>query len=736
MKFFFLIFYLSIIGCLQAQYVNNAQAYQLKISRCSDAIKVDGELSEASWQSADKATDFWEIIFSDKERARQKTEVKLAYDDHFLYVSVRAQDTTPYISNSLKRDVNGHLSDAIWMGLDPLNQKTNGYLFYLTAFNVQGDEAYSASGLENLSFTWDTKWFSAAKRYDNYWTAEMAVPFKSFRYSHEKTVWGINFYRVDAKNGQYSAWTKIPININWNDFGYYGALVWEDSPPAPGKNISFLPYITGSLSKDKEANTPVNGSFNTGFDAKVAVTPSLNLDLTVNPDFSQVEVDQQVTNLTRFNIFFPERRPFFLENADLYSDVGFTGIRPFYSRTIGLDPSGNPIPIIGGARLSGNVSKDWRVGVMNMQTGSRGDFAAQNYTAATVKRQVLKRSGIGAYFLNRQGFMTREQKALHPLEAYGRNAGVEARFTSNTTKWNAYGGYHISSKPGIDKKNHFINAGAKYSAAKVEAVVNYNEVGTNYYTDMGFVGLLYNYDAQLDSVIRLGFKQGLAQAQYRIVPKKGAVYTHLLGVENLTILNPDNTLNDQLNRIRYFINFKNRSELNLRLDRQDTRLLFYTRFTENHPLPPRKYVYNQWNIQYTSDVRKEVTYSLNYRQGGFYNGTLFSLVTSLNYRLQHWGNINMGVGYNKLRFPDPYGEAEFFLINPRIEIYFSNKIFWTTFLQYNTQINNFNINSRLQWRYKPMSDFFLVYTDNYFSDPFFKSKNRAVVFKANYWLNL
>lgn len=730
----FLLLFIS--AFVLAQTPDNSQLYKIKIAKATEPITIDGELTEAIWQTADSATDFWEIILRDKDRAKRRTVCRIAYDEQFLYISAYVHDTIPYISNSLKRDVGGPLSDDIWIALDPLNQKTNAFVFWLSAYGVQGDDAYSANKLNNLTFTWDAKWFSATKKYSDHWTAEIAIPFKSIRYNSDKTVWGINFFRVDVKNGQYNGWTKIPININWNDIGYFGSLIWDAPPPSPGKNISVIPYITGSSIQNKSANTPTKGKFNAGFDAKLAVSPSLNLDLSVNPDFSNVEVDQQVTNLTRFNILFPERRTFFLENADIYNDIGYETLRPFYSRTIGLDPFGNTIPIIGGARLSGNINQDWRIGVMNMQTNRQGEFAAQNYTAAAVKRQLLKRSNISGYFFNRQGFLNEQQKQKNPLDEYGRNAGIETRFISNTTKWKANVGYHLSMKPSIDKQNYFINLGAEYSTSKIKATAYYNDVASGYYTDMGFIPLIANYDARLDSVIRAGFKQIATTAEYRIVPKKGGVNSHLIGYENLLILNTNSTLNDLLNRLRYSINFKNRSEFNVRIDRQDTRLLYFTKFTKAEPLPPGKYVYTQWNLEFRSDVRKPLTWSVNYRQGDFYNGDLFSMVTSVNYRFHHRANVSMGFGYNKLVFPEPFGTRELILINPRIEIYFTNNLYWTTFLQYNTQINNFNINSRIQWRYKPMSDFFLVYTDNYFSDPFLKNKNRAIVFKANYWLNL
>ena len=202
----------------------------------------------------------------------------------------------------------------------------------------------------------------------------MAIPFKSIRYPADKKTWGINFVRVDTKTNEYSTWTNVPVNFSTHDVGYTGALIWEDAPPKPGSNTVFVPFVTTEVTENRAGNEPVSAKPNAGFDAKIGLTSSLNLDLTVNPDFSQIEVDRQVTNLTRFNIFFPERRTFFLENADLFSGYGIDPIRPFYSRRIGLDKNGNKIPILFGARITGNIAKKTRIGFMNMQTGSTGNL--------------------------------------------------------------------------------------------------------------------------------------------------------------------------------------------------------------------------------------------------------------------------------------------------------------------------------------------------------------------------
>lgn len=712
------------------------QRYSLNLTHSAEKITLDGELSEPVWQTSQAATNFWEMIFRDQDKAHKQTEFRVAYNNQFLYFAATAYDSLPYEATTRKRDANLGENDGVGFIIDPLNQHSNGFFFWVSPGNVQIEDVVSANNSQNMTFSWDNKWFSATKQYADRWTAEIAIPFTSIRYAADRLVWGIGFYRIDMKGGQYSSWAKIPLNIEWNDLGYLGALRWNTPPPSPGKNISFIPYATGAISSNGETTKAVQGKFNAGLDAKVAVTTSLNLDLTLNPDFSQVDVDQQVTNLTRFDIFFPEKRTFFLENADLYTDIGYPLIQPFYSRTIGLDKAGNIIPILGGARLSGNINKNLRIAVMNMQTRRKEAFAAQNYTAISVKRQVLKRSTLGCYILNREGFMSEAEKQRSPLEQYGRNAGIEARYTSNTTKWKGFAGYNYSFKPQISKKNTFLSSGIEYSVKKVGVKLHFNNVGTNYYADMGFIGRINNYDAHLDTVYRMGFKQLFNQVEYRTIPKKKNIQNILWGLENQVTWNPDGTLNDQLNRLRSFVYFSNRSELQFRVDWQLTKLLYYTKFTDFEPLPPARYSYTQWNVDYVSDYRKKFSYKLSVRQGAFYNGNLLSLASAFNFRFGNWSNLNLYFEYNKLRFPSPYGATQLFLIGPRMEVYFSNNLFWTTFLQYNTQANNFNINSRVQWRYKPMSDVFLVFTDNYFSTPFLKNKNRAIVLKLNYWLNL
>ena len=711
--------------------------FKIDISKASSPIKIDGLLDEETWTTAKETENFWRKWPNDIGLPRRQTYVKMSYDDNFLYIAFKAMDTNYYVAQTLKRDQGFLMSDAVAIAIDPVNQRTNGFLFSVTPYNVQSEDLISTgSSSDEITFSWDNKWFSATSRHETYWIAEIAIPFKTLRFKEGKKRWGINFVRNDVKSNEFSTWTDMPTNFPFYDFGYSGSLNWDQAPPVPGTNISLIPYMTGSMSDNNEEGTNSVGKLNGGFDAKVALSTSLNLDLTVNPDFSQVEVDKQVTNLTRFDLFFPERRTFFLENDDLFSSYGIPPIRPFYSRTIGLDKNGNKIPIAGGARISGNLTKKFRVGLMNMQTVAKGDAAAQNYTALTFNQQVQSRSSIKGYFLNKQGIEDSKHKFNDPLDRYGRNGGLQYDFVSKSGKWNAWSGNHFSFKEGIKSPQYYINSGAGYFSKNWNAIVDFGKITDNYYTDMGFLQRINNYDALLDTTIRKGYNQVFNQVKHIFFPRTGSINQIRLGVENYMIYNLDGSFNESQHSLGLDLFFKNTSNLMIEAGYNPSNLLFYTSFTDKAPIPPGKYKPKTIEVTFNTDIRKKISYIFSVAGGGFFNGNLFNYQLTANYRVQPWGNFGFNIQQATIKLPAQYGTSNLFLIAPRIEINFSNNLFWTTFLQYNNQRNNFNINSRIQWRYKPMSDLFLVYSDNYFTDPFMKNKNRALVFKMNYWLNL
>ncbi len=710
----------------------NQRDFKLTIKPAKMAIKLDGVMDEEAWNTVPAVSDFKKKFPTDIGAPKKQTEVKVLYDEKNLYFGFKVYDSGTAITRSLKRDVGHDGMDGVGVILDPTNQQTNGFYFVLSTLNVQSEDQLSGSSSDGINYSWDSKWYSMTKVYADYWTAEIAIPFKSIRYDAGNKNWGVNFVRIDAKNFEYSTWTKIATNFKSYDLGLTGLMQWEEQPPVSSNNVILLPYLTGGAAEDKETSkTTTTG--NVGFDAKIALNSNLNLDLTVNPDFSQVEVDNQVTNLTRYSIFLPERRAFFLENADLFAGFGIPPIRPFYSRTIGLDKDGNKIPILFGARLSGNLTPDLRIGAMNMQTGRKGDYAPENFSAFTLQKRVLKRSMIKGYFLNRENFISVEEEKLDPLSKYGRNAGVSFDYSNAEGTISHWANYNISIKPTIKDLNNYFEFGTSYNSRKFGFVLDFANVDKNYYTDMGFVQRIENYDAIRDTSIRVGYKHIFSEVSYNILPTKSKIGRIESTLTNFVVFNPDNSFNELESSVQIKTDFNNASNLNFSLSNNITNLLFPTSFTDGTPLPAKQYQYGQFGLSYSSDTRKLFGWFSNITFGQFYNGNVQGFGAGITWRNQPHLNLRLNAQFNHIQLPGSYGSTKLLLIAPRIEYNFSTQLFWTTFIQYNTQGNNFNINSRLQYRYKPMSDFFLVYTDNYFTDPLFKNKNRALIFKLSYW---
>ncbi len=736
---FYLLVILNVLVCwCNAQNTNDVDAplCELNISKTNSAVKIDGLLNEVCWQNAIAIDTLWMKFPTNEKASDAKVQIKLSYDNKNLYIGAEIYDAAPRIGQSLKRDSRLRENDGLGVVLDPFNKKINGYYFSVTAFNVQADDVLSANNAGELSFSWDNKWYSQTKQYTDHYTIEMALPFNMLRYDASSKTWGINFIHSERKKNEFHTWTKIPLNFPGVDLGFLGKLQWDAPPPPAGKNIAIIPFTSGGINQDKEANTGYKGVVTAGADAKIALSSSLNLDVTLNPDFSQIEVDRQVTNLSRFNIFLPERRTFFLENNDLFSEYGNPSIRPFYSRTIGLSEDGSTLPIIGGLRLSGNVASRTRVGVLNMQTGKKGTTGAQNYTAINVQQQVFKRSSLKAYFLNHENFTDAKHPLKNELDKFGRNAGLDFAYTSNNGQIQGWTSFHNAIKPTITDKNKYINFGGGIFKQNIECFINYDAVGENYYTDMGYVQLVENRNDALDTTIRIGYRNWYNEVNYTFYKKKGKVIQYKIGLENSLQNFADGQFAERSNNIDFTILFKNTAALTFFNDNSTTKLRFPTAFTDGVPLPAGSYTYNQTGINVATDVRKNLAFTTRSLVGTYFGGKYFQSRIGVLLRKPPFFTLELNAEYNRLNFAAPYGSTELFLISPRVEINFTNALFWTTFLQYNTQSNNFNINSRLQWRYKPASDFFLVYTDNYFADPLFKNKNRALVFKLNYWLNL
>lgn len=756
----FFSFVLLLFLCLDAHHVvaqaKNKPGLGLAIAKTTGSVVLDGKLDEDTWKQAAVAKNFYMNYPVDSLPPTFQSEARMTFDDHFLYVSfVCYDDAKPNIVQSLRRDIDWRLNDNIGIYIDPFNDYTNGFFFMITPFGVQSEGLISAGGQDgdgSFNNSWDNKWYSHATRYHDKWIAEMAIPFKSFRYNHTVNEWNVTFLRNDVKRNQISSWIATPIQFTPASFAYSGKLQWETSAPHAGANVSLIPYLAGNTSHDAEKNEPANYATSAGLDAKVALSPSLNLDLTVNPDFSNVEVDQQVINLTRFEFQFPERRQFFLENSDLFSTPGFPDTRPFFSRRIGLvlDSTGTAkqVPIQYGARISGKLGENWRVGLLNMRTQEKASLGlpAQMYTMAIVQRQIFSRSNIDFFIVDKQSLglgAYQSGKYYHKdlvktvgqdtlLNTYNRVFGFDFNLITKSNKWNGDFYYNQSLDAFHTDKNYSAGTFISYNTRNLSILFGNNLVGKNYVAETGYVPKLEVYP---------GYLSNFGRVQGTIYPTKNKIATMGPGFEVNQTTIPDGTLTDRTYSLDYFIRFLNTASFNVAATR------IFQKLPENfNPIYPRgdssylagqQFQWTEFNMRYSSNARKIVNYSFQGSGGQYYTGHRQRYGGTINYRYQPYGSLSVTVDYNNLQLGEPYGSAEFLLIRPRLDLTFSTKLFLTTVVQYNTRFDSYNLNARLQWRFRPASDFFLVYShvENQFPADA-RANIQALVLKFTYWLNL
>lgn len=724
----------------------------LVIKKAKGKINLDAQMNEMDWQEAAIADNFTQFFPSDSVPAKAQTEIRMTYDEDNLYVFAKMMNLGPrgYVTPSLRRDFRGEANDVISIVLDTYADRNNAFLFGVNPFGVQREgliaNGGSVASSDTFSTSWDNVWYSKAEIYDDHWTVEMAIPFKTLRYKKDLNNWYINFYRFDSEYSEQSTWTPIPRNQFIINLAFTQQLIWDEPLQKTKTNISLIPYSIFRNSKNFETDTPTINDFDFGFDAKFGLGPAMTLDVTANPDFSQVEVDQQVTNLDRFEIFFPERRQFFLENADLFASFGIDGTRPFFSRRIGVtrdESTGQNVQneIYGGIRLNGKLNKNLRLGVLNAQLKENEaiGLASTNYLVAALQQRILSRSYLSATFINKQAFVDSVggDFTFSP-NTYNRTLGIDANLATNDNTWNGKLFYHQSFDEGNSNSNYALGGFLNYSTYKLESNLTGQSIGAGYNPEVGFVR-------------RRNVFQLTPQIWYNYYPEKGVIQKHGPGVSGDLIKN--NISFDDLDwnlALNYRFNYKSTAYLELSAEKQYTFLL--------NPFDPSglnglaldqgtDYGYSFLSATYRSDARKIFSYNLSSQLGEYFNGSLYNFAGTLTYRYQPLGFTSLNFAYNNIRLPEPYKDADLLLIGTRFDFTFTKNIFWTTFVQFNSQIQNVNLNSRIQWRFKPVSDIFLVYTDNFFAESQTENgglilpsirfpRQRAIVLKLNYWINL
>lgn len=731
----FAILILSLVAFTSAAQDNTEtrQSFVYGLNKIDGIIKIDGIDEESAWANAEKIPQFMNHWPSDQGFSSKKSEVWAIYNNQFLYIKAKLYDNGKRVVQSLRRDdEEAHWnSDSFTAVIDPFNNKQNGFLFGVNAGGAQMEALLSVKGSQTeFDENWDNKWFAEVKAYEGYWLVEMAIPFKTLRYDTNISEWGINFIRGDMENNEFSTWTQFPLNYNGTDLNFMGTLKWDKKPQKSEGKVILIPYLAGGTQRDfenTEGQTNYQQEFDAGVDAKISVTGSLNLDLTINPDFSNVDVDQQVTNLSRFSIFLPERRNFFLENGDIFSNFGSWQIQPFFSRTIGLN-RGQQVPIKYGARLTGNLSPNLRIGVMNVQTSDFQELVGNNYTVTALHQKVLSRSVIKALFINRQA----------GSDDYGRNGGLEFNYVHPSGKWDNTVRFHTASTEEKLKDNNYYGFNGAYRGRHLRSGWAFDVVGQNYITELGFNPRINNFDAIAEESIRKGYTRLNHWVVYRFIPKDegSSINQHGIRTWHNVWLNTDGSLNERRHGIAYDFIFKSTSELRINRISREVNLPVATNLIgADTPLPISNYQFSELFIEYNTDKRKVFNTNIELRYGNFFNGKRYSIATGLNVRAQPWGTFGINYEYNQVQLAEGFGETQLHLFRANTEISFSNTMFWTTAIQYNSQSENYNIFSRFQWRFKPMSDFFLVYTDNYGIDGL-NIKNRQIVFKVTYWFNM
>ncbi|MGB0431108.1 MAG: DUF5916 domain-containing protein [Bacteroidia bacterium] len=684
--------------------------------KANSEIIIDGVLDENVWKTSAWASEFQLNYPHDTLPATQQTKTSVVYTSNAVYVAAICYFSAenPRSVRSLNRDFSRDINDAFSVIFDPLLDNTNGFAFTVNLKGAQS-EAMIHSG-SRLNTIWDNAWIAKTSLKDDHWIVEIKIPFRSIRYDFNSTKWGINFIRVDIAANERSCWNYVPREFDPNALVYAGTLKWEQQIPESKKNISIIPYATGGFQNDiTEGN---NNVLNAGADVKIGLSSSMNLDLTFNPDFSQAEADAQQINLDRFSLYFPERRNFFIENSDLFSNFGFSRIRPFFSRRIGLSADGELVPIYFGARLSGKLNKNLRVGMLNVQTAEKDTLAPENFTVACFQRQIGG-SNIAGILVNKQSFSKNGE------ENFNRVVGLDYNLLSKDNRWKGKLFYHQSFS---DDNNNFQNAHASwisYSGRTYNIVWNHEYVCKDYQADVGFVPREGRGYWRLEPWVQKNF-----------YPKHGILNRHGPRLYYDMYSNEAFEKTDQFLQFSYIFQFNNTAKLNLRTASTYVRLLepFNPIATDTLKFSVGEYEWQDVSFAFTPASRKKLSFSIYGQYGSFYLGHKYTYGGSFKYRFEPYLQFSLNAGFNYLEMPTPYQSDNLMLISPRMDISFTRKLFFTSLLQYNQQNRLLAVNNRLQYRFKPMSDLFIVFNQRINTQSNY-TENSTLVLKLNYWLN-
>ena len=720
------------ISILNSQ--QNKLDYHVKFS--PNEIIIDGIADENSWKTANKMNANWQHFPNETNEFKNPTEVRILFDNENIYLLCKSfSKTNDYVIPSLKWDFSGTASDKVNFLFDTFSDGNNAYMFGSNMLGVKSDILVANGGIgssrSDLNRTWNGNFDVEGKIYEGYYLIEMKIPLSTFNYPENSKSWRFNFFRFDTEENQRTTWARIPQEFKGYNLAFMGEITFE-RPLNNSKGKTWLiPFINGFTEKDFSENKSEN-DFKYGLDIRVPLKSELNLDVTFNSDFSQAEIDDEIVNFTRFEFKMPEKRQFFVENNDIYTNFGENlMMNPFFSRRIGLakNSQGDLIEnkILSGIRISGKINNNLKLGFLNMLTDEdlSNNIPMNLNSVISLHQRVFKRSLVKFIFVNRQN--TKDYEFVNYEDIFNRVAGIEYDLITEKNKWNGRAYFYKSFEN--EEKDDNTSAGFTIdrTTRNHNLRINYHYLGDDFRSDLGFMR-------------RKGVSKLKPHYQYTIYPKHSNLnlisfryqyvfyYKHADQVENIHF----NT--SHLNSTFRLIN---QSEFSLRYQNRTEYIPYDFDPTGVDPLNEIKgeknYYSEYFEAQYSSNPSKDFIYELSCETGKFYGGRIFSLRKNLYYRIQPKLVSSIRLNYDKIKLGSNYPTTNIFLARSKFDFTFSKTLYWATVFQYGSQSDNFGINSRLQWRFKGLSNLYLIYNDNYLVKNELIPRLRGVNLKLVHW---
>lgn len=709
-KFLLVLFaflYFSTIGFSQTPVLDNDT--QIRPTAVAVPIEtdplIDGNiLKDEVWQ---KIKPFGGLLQSQPnygQMASERTEIRIAYTEHTFYLAVVCYDSDPdgLVVSDARRDALLDNTDAFLFIVDTYKDNQNGFIFGTNSLGVEYDAQVDNEGQGNqntnrqqggtiggFNLNWDGSWKVRTSVHDEGWSAEFAIPLRTIRFQPGKD-WGINFRRNIRKTNEIVYWSPMPIGFNLNRLSLAGTLTGLNLKTP--RNLKVIPYVLGQLAKDFEANDPkAKFTPEVGGDIKFSITPSLTLDLTYNTDFAQVEVDEQQVNLDRFNLFFPEKRPFFLENAGLFS-VGSPGeVDLFFSRRIGIGDDGNIVPIIGGARLSGKLDRT-NVGLLTMFTDEVEDAGIQknNFTVARVNHEFKGRSALGAAFINRSGIGV-DDDFNSTIALDGKlGLGRKARMT----------GFYARTNGPMDTINeHSFRLKTDYIWNSWEIGGGYTEVGEGFNPEVGFLQ-------------RSAFRKPEARILYHYRPKnENSVILELRPhISYNSFWNFEGFQETSYTHIDNHWEFKSGMEIHTGLNLTTEGVLDPFEISDGVTVLPGTYRHSESQLVFFTNKSNPVSVNIRSVIGGSFGGKRYQQSATLSVRLGDKFNSDFIYLYNNYQLP--VGDFTANIFRSQMTYSFRPNLYVQSLVQNNSANELWAVNLRLGWLQRANTGLFVVYNYN------------------------